>query len=367
MSNFGDLKTLAKVDPAGSSYVVEFYDSRDCSFAAQNLNGRFFHGHFIRAAIWNLEADLGSILQSTLHLFFLGFSHRLGIRKEPDLPKTQSKPTRFDAHRLGALEFQVQQGASSAKHLLRPAQQQPSKPATYSAALLTPRQQQLRDEAAAENDAKSVATSSSLANTGAQDACNQIDLISILEGRDKRTTFMIRNIPNKYTQEMLMELIDESHKGQYDFLYLRMDFKNRCNVGYAFINFIDPQSAVSFALKVCGKRWSKFNSEKICSLSYANIQGKDALISKFRDSQVMLEQANYRPKIFYSDGPLKGQEEPFPAPTPSGLRRLSGRSGSSGRQSATSVGDPGSGTIGQPSMLLSEFSESSHLYRPSSN
>jgi len=35
---------------------------------------------------------------------------------------------------------------------------------------------------------------------------------------------MIRNIPNKYTQKMLLEEIDEIFKGLYDFFYLPIDF-----------------------------------------------------------------------------------------------------------------------------------------------
>ena len=58
----------------------------------------------------------------------------------------------------------------------------------------------------------------------------------IYSGQDKRTTLMIKNIPNKYTQKMLLATIDEHFHGTYDFFYLPIDFKNKCNVGYAFIN-----------------------------------------------------------------------------------------------------------------------------------
>ncbi|ORY01142.1 hypothetical protein K493DRAFT_405638 [Basidiobolus meristosporus CBS 931.73] len=143
---------------------------------------------------------------------------------------------------------------------------------------------------------------------------NQIDVWKIAHGYDNRTTFMIRNIPNRYTQKMLLECLDETHKGEYDFVYLRMDFKNHCNVGYAFINFIDVSAVLSFIENRVGRKWSKFNSDKICHLSYANIQGKMALIEKFRNSSVMDKDPSYRPKIFYSSGLLKGMEEPFPLP-----------------------------------------------------
>ncbi|KAI9141264.1 RNA recognition motif 2-domain-containing protein [Paraphysoderma sedebokerense] len=143
---------------------------------------------------------------------------------------------------------------------------------------------------------------------------NEFDITRVISGSDSRTTFMIRNIPNKYTQRMLIDFINESHKGCYDFLYLRMDFTNRCNMGYAFINFVDSNAVISFAQKVVGKKWTKFNSDKVCMLSYANIQGKQALIERFRNSSVMEEPPAYRPKIFFTSGPNKGEEEPFPPP-----------------------------------------------------
>lgn len=87
------------------------------------------------------------------------------------------------------------------------------------------------------------------------DLGNELNLEDIESGADKRTTFMIRNIPNKYTQCMLISFLNSTHKGLYDFLYLRMDFKNRCNVGYAFINFYNKEAIVSFVKRMMGRKW----------------------------------------------------------------------------------------------------------------
>ncbi|CAE7621292.1 ML3, partial [Symbiodinium sp. CCMP2456] len=58
-----------------------------------------------------------------------------------------------------------------------------------------------------------------------------------------RTTVMLRNLPNNYTRDMLLELIDSmGFRGQYDFLYLPIDFQTHACLGYAFVNLVDPGS-----------------------------------------------------------------------------------------------------------------------------
>jgi hypothetical protein len=102
-----------------------------------------------------------------------------------------------------------------------------------------------------------------------------------------KTTLMIKNIPNKYNLPLILETIDKNHKGTYDFFYLPIDFRNNCNVGYAFINFVDTRFIAPFYEEFAGKKWEKFNSEKICEIKYARIQGREALIQHFQYSSVM--------------------------------------------------------------------------------
>ncbi|XP_050231301.1 protein MEI2-like 5 isoform X2 [Mercurialis annua] len=136
----------------------------------------------------------------------------------------------------------------------------------------------------------------------------QLNLDKIMNGEDTRTTLMIKNIPNKYTSKMLLAAIDENHKGSYDFLYLPIDFKNKCNVGYAFINMLSPLHIIPFYEAFNGKKWEKFNSEKVASLAYGRIQGKVALVTHFQNSSLMNEDKRCRPILFQSEGQEDGDQ-----------------------------------------------------------
>ncbi|PNS15561.1 hypothetical protein CAC42_820 [Sphaceloma murrayae] len=146
-----------------------------------------------------------------------------------------------------------------------------------------------------------------------------VDMYAIEQGLDVRTTVMLRNIPNRFGYHDVKYILDQSSRGHFDFLYVRMDFANACNVGYAFVNFVRPELIVPFIKARVGKPWPGIPTDKICAISYATIQGQDCLIQKFRNSSVMAEFRDYRPQIIYNiDSPnipagySIGEEAPFP-------------------------------------------------------
>ena len=144
-----------------------------------------------------------------------------------------------------------------------------------------------------------------------------LDIDAVESGKDTRTSLMVRNIPNKYTQKMLLDEFAEAGHGsdKMDFFYLPIDFKNRCNRGYAFVNFVDFKDIAAFHRQYNGKQWRVFNSDKICDITYARIQGKAAMLKRFQNSALMEKEDDYRPVVFVSSGPDKGKREEFPAPT----------------------------------------------------
>jgi hypothetical protein len=120
----------------------------------------------------------------------------------------------------------------------------------------------------------------------------------------------------------LKAILDDACFGTYDFVYLRIDFKSGCNVGYAFINFADVHGMIALIDKIERRCWKGFHSTKAAEISYATIQGREALIQKFRNSSVMQETPFCRPRLFltYIDAEITkqlrytGTEQFFPRP-----------------------------------------------------
>ncbi|KAG7098673.1 hypothetical protein E1B28_000587 [Marasmius oreades] len=102
--------------------------------------------------------------------------------------------------------------------------------------------------------------------------CNLLSIPRISSGVDTRTTIMVKNIPNKMNCDDLIRFIGGVVERRFDFVYLRMDFSNNCNFGYAFVNFITVEDLLKFAKAKLGRKWNMFQSEKVLEMCYANYQ-----------------------------------------------------------------------------------------------
>lgn len=51
--------------------------------------------------------------------------------------------------------------------------------------------------------------------------------------------------------------------GTFDFFYLPIDFRNKCNLGYCFVNFLDAGMAGRLYRDFHQKRWEEYNSKKV--------------------------------------------------------------------------------------------------------
>merc|ERR1712078_736820 len=98
--------------------------------------------------------------------------------------------------------------------------------------------------------------------------------------------------------KMILQQIDECCKDGYDFFYLPIDFRNKCNVGYAFMNMKTPEDILPLYAHLNNKKWARFNSEKVCVLTYGRIQGFSALTSHFQRVSLRHEDKRRRPPIF---------------------------------------------------------------------
>jgi len=173
-------------------------------------------------------------------------------------------------------------------------------------------------EAARRQAAASISAEGQCANNSQEDAKAQWGV----EAHNKInngviTTVMFRNIPNKYTREMLVNQLEQDMRGLFDFIYLPIDFKNKCNVGYAFINFRTVEACDTFVSRFNGVEVRKclpgLNSRKVTEVTPARVQGFEDNVQRLRNSPVMRELAHHpewMPLIFDE----MGDQLVFPQP-----------------------------------------------------
>ena len=120
----------------------------------------------------------------------------------------------------------------------------------------------------------------------------KINMKKVLSFEDKRSTLMIKNIPNKFTTEKLLEFIDINFKGTYDLFILPKDGNKNRNFGYSFINFISSYYIPFFYHEFNGKKWKDTNSLKICEITYSKYQGRSELITHYPNKIIFFNDVN---------------------------------------------------------------------------
>jgi len=128
------------------------------------------------------------------------------------------------------------------------------------------------------------------------------------------TTVMLRNLPVELTRDMLLQLLnDQGFAGEYNFIYMPIDFVKQVGLGYAFVNLVRNDVAPRF--------WQSFDrfhswpvrSTKVCRLGWSTPhQGLQKHIERYRNSPLMHKDVPdaIRPALFEN-----GTRIAFPAPT----------------------------------------------------
>ncbi|XP_055818555.1 protein terminal ear1 homolog [Solanum dulcamara] len=145
------------------------------------------------------------------------------------------------------------------------------------------------------------------------DGLKKHDVIPISWTHKNSTTVMIKNVPYHYNREMLMKFLDqhcllENQKAKdsngentvfaYDFLYLPMDFKKERSKGYAFVNFTDHRTVWNFFCVFNDKLNVFPGSARSVKIVNAKIQGKEALVNRFKQTRFDCESEGFLPVWF---------------------------------------------------------------------
>jgi len=135
------------------------------------------------------------------------------------------------------------------------------------------------------------------------------------DGRQRRTTVVMRNLPKQYNRDMLVSLLDsEGFAGTYGLVYLPIAFGTGLAIGYAFVTFGLHETAARFKRQLEGfEDWACEGNLKACEVQWRNgFDGLNELVQHFRNSPVMHPSVpdSFRPALYET-----GTQVTFPSPT----------------------------------------------------
>ena len=103
----------------------------------------------------------------------------------------------------------------------------------------------------------------------------------IMLGLDKRTSIIIKNIPENYTSEQFKQIVTKFCP-YLDFFYVPLKIRTRKKLRVAFVNVINYSQIVPIYMGLIYKMKFVYNYPDVeMEICYSKVQGKNQLIQRF--------------------------------------------------------------------------------------
>jgi hypothetical protein len=103
---------------------------------------------------------------------------------------------------------------------------------------------------------------------------------NVVLGLDKRTSIIIKNIPDYISDEQFKNIVLSFNK-EIDFFYVPMNIKTRKNLRVAFVNVLEYKQIVPIYMGLYKMKFV-YNSPNIeMEICYSKVQGKEQLFRRF--------------------------------------------------------------------------------------
>ena len=104
---------------------------------------------------------------------------------------------------------------------------------------------------------------------------------NIMLGLDKRTSIIIKNLPENITQEQFKQIVLKFNP-YIDYYFVPNNIKTRKKLRVAFVNVLNYLQIVPLYMGMIYKTKFVYNSPEIeMEICYSKVQGKDELIKRF--------------------------------------------------------------------------------------
>lgn len=130
----------------------------------------------------------------------------------------------------------------------------------------------------------------------------------MMHGIESPTTLMIRNLPRRFTAwDLVAELELYMRRSAFNFVYVPWDRKNSNNMGYAFVNFTETNSAALAYSSMEGQEWRLGARARLMKLVPAHVQGLAQNLGRYAE-QGEAPDAGHFPLVFLDGSPVLLEE-----------------------------------------------------------